>query len=84
MINPPDSLHNSGSYVDLRKRVLQHVQSAKVDDQILKIVRTAYEDALAAEDLVLSRAENKRLLAQVLKSVLDGMSKQLGEGSITI
>ena len=84
MFNPPYSHQNPGSYFDLQKRVLQHVQSAKIEDQILTIVRTACEQALESENLILSRAENKRLLAQVLKSVLEGMRKQLDEGSKSV
>jgi hypothetical protein len=84
MLNPPDFHKNSGSYFELRKRVLQHVQSAKVEDQILAIVRRAYDAALTSENLLLSRAENKRLLRQVMTAVLDGMLKQLGQDSTPV
>jgi hypothetical protein len=84
MFNAAGSPQDFDPYSDLQKRVLQRLHVAKVEDRILKVVRTAYEDALVAENLVLSRAENKRLLALVLKSVLDGMLQQLGHGSTPV
>ncbi len=79
MFNPPDSQKDFGPvpYWDLRQRILQQLQTAKIDDQILAVVQQAYAKALADNNLLLSRTENKRLLAQVLKAVLDEMSKKL-------
>jgi hypothetical protein len=77
MKNPFGSEQVPGSYVDLKKRMLQRVQSFKVNDQIFEVVQVAYEDALKAENIVLSRPERKRMLSQILKSVLEDMIKKL-------
>jgi len=68
------------SYVNLKKRMLHHVQSAKVDDQIFQVVQNAYENALRMENLVLSRPERMRMFSQILKSVLEDMIKKLDGG----
>lgn len=68
-------------YFDLQKRMLQKVQEAQVNDQIFEVVQKAYEDTLKAENIVLTRQERKRLLAQILKSVLEDMIKKLGNNS---
>ena len=81
MQNPFDSQPDSGSYVDLKKRMLQRVQSFKVNDQIFEIIQVAYEDALKEENIVLSNPERKRMLSQILKSVLEEMLKQLDRRS---
>jgi hypothetical protein len=55
------------SYVNLKKRMLQRVQLAKINDQIFELVQKSFEDALKAENIVLSRPERKRMLSQILK-----------------
>jgi hypothetical protein len=77
MLNSDD---HSSSYFDLRRRLLQRLRSAKVKDQVLEVVQNAFEKALAADNLVLSRLERKRLLREVLKAVVEDMNKQLDEG----
>ena len=57
--------------------MFQKVQSAKVNDHIFEIVQMAYEEALTIENVVLSRPERKRLLAQILKLVLEDMIQKL-------
>ncbi|HEX5808811.1 MAG TPA: hypothetical protein VFY25_09115 [Anaerolineales bacterium] len=69
------------SYMNLKKRMIQHVESAKVNDQIFQVVQRAYEDALRHENLVLSRPERQRLFAQILKHVLEDMIKKLDKGT---
>jgi hypothetical protein len=44
-------------------------------------VKRAYEDALAKENIILSRPERKRLFAQILKLVLGDMIKKLEDRS---
>ena len=70
----PESLFD---YVNLQKRMLQHVQAAKVNDQIFQVVQKSFEDALRAENIVLSLPERKRMLSQILRSVLENMIKKL-------
>ena len=77
MLNPFGSQKVPGSYVDLRKRMFQHVQDMKVNDQIFEIVKNAYDQALARENVVLSRPEITRMLSQIMKLVLEDMIKKL-------
>jgi hypothetical protein len=81
MLNPFGSQQYPGSYVNLQKRMLQRVQSAKIDDQIFEVVKRAYEVALNEEGIILSRPERKRLLSQLLKLVLGDMMKKLEDRS---
>ena len=81
MLNPFGEQKVPGSYVDLKKRMLQRVQSSKVNDQIFKIVQEAYEDALNKEIVVLSRPEQMRMFSQILRSVLEDMIKKLDDRS---
>lgn len=81
MLNPFGSQQVPGSYVNLQKRMLQRVQSAKIDDQIFEVVTRASEIALNEEGILLSRPERKRLLSQILKLVLDDMLKKLDDRS---
>lgn len=77
MLNPFGSQQVPGSYVDLRKRMFQHVQDLKVNDQIFDVVKNAYEQALARENVILSRPERNRMLSQIIKMVLEDMSQKL-------
>jgi hypothetical protein len=81
MLNPFGSQKVPGSYVNLQKRMLQRVQSAKVNDQIFEVVKQAYEVALNEEGILLSRPERKRLLSQLLKLVLEDMTRKLDDRS---
>src|SRR5687768_7425443 len=83
MLNPFASQQDPGSYIDLRKRMLQHVQLMRVNDQIFKVIQNAYEHAMITENVVLSRAEKNRMLSQIIKGVLEEMIKKLDEGSIS-
>ena len=77
MKNPFGSQKIPGSYINLKERMFKRVKSAKVADRIFEIVQAAYENALSEENIVLSRPERKRLLAQILSMVLDDMLKKL-------
>lgn len=83
MRNPFAPQSDSGSYLNLKERIFQKVRAAGVDDQIFEIVKKAYEEALTKENIVLSRPERIRLLSQILKLVLDDMSKKLADRSGT-
>jgi hypothetical protein len=74
MLNPYASQPDSGSYVNLRARVLQKVRSTKIEDQIREMIHMAFDEALAAEHIVLSQLERKRLLSQILKSILEDVT----------
>jgi hypothetical protein len=81
MLNPFGSQRVPGSYVNLQKRMLQRIQAAKVNDQIFEVVKQAYEVALNEEGILLSRPERKRLLSQLLKLVLEDMTRKLDDRS---
>ena len=76
----PDSF---SSYINLKKRMLAIVQGKKVYDQMFLVVRTAYEEALKAENIILSPPEQKRLLAQIFRLMLEDMLKKLDERTAT-
>jgi hypothetical protein len=78
MFNPPNSFPNSGSYVDLLKRMTRRVQETEVEDRILEILQQVFERELAKEKLVLSRPERKRLFQQVTKAILTDVLGKLG------
>ena len=78
MLNP-DNLTNIDSYLGLRGRMLQHLQSGNITDHIFEVVRAACDAALAPDNLVLSQPEKRRLLADVLKSILTEMNRQLDQ-----
>ena len=79
MLNPFGPQRESGlsSYVNLKKRMLQKVQTAQVHDQIFQAVQYAFEQALNTENVILSRPERKKLFAQILKAVLEDMVQKL-------
>ena len=85
MQNPFGSQQVPGSYVNLQKRILKKVQEAKVNDRIFEIVQTtyqtAYEEALAAENVVLSRPERQRLFSQILKLLLEDILRRVEKRS---
>lgn len=77
MLNPFGDQQITGSYFNLKERIYKKV-SGNVNDQIFEIMVKSYENALHQENIVLSRPERKRLLAQVMKMVMDDMLKKLG------
>ena len=76
----PLGFPQSGSYLDLKKRITQRMQSAKINDEIFKTAGNIFEQALNSENVVLSRSERNRLLSQILKSVLTDMLTKLDDG----
>ena len=75
MKNPFGDQKIPGSYHNLQERMYKKV-SAQVNDQMLKVMQKAYEDALYEENVVLSRPERKRLLSQIVKMVMEDMLKK--------
>ncbi len=75
----PDPFHSpqSSTYFDLKKRMIQKVQSSKANDLIFVAIQTLFEKTLNEENITLSRPEKNRLLREVLKSVLTDMLKKL-------
>jgi len=80
MQNPFDSQPDSGSYVNLRKRLSQSVQSANLNEQILEVIKKALE----AENIVLSRPERKRLFSQIVNLVSEDLTRKLENDSLSV
>ena len=81
MKNPFGDQQVPGSYHNLKERMYKKV-SANVNDQVFGILQKAYEDALHEENIVLSRAERKRLFSQIVKMVMEDILKKLDRPSI--
>ena len=75
MKNPFGDQQVPGSYHNLKERMYKKV-SAKVNEQIREIMMKAYENALYEENVVLSRPERNRLFDQILKMILEDITKK--------
>lgn len=71
------------SYANLKKRMIALVRGKRVYDRIFEVVQAAYEEALAEENVVLSRPERKRMFSQILRLMLEDMIKKLEDRSIS-
>ncbi len=61
----------------LQKKVIRRLKAAKIQHQLFETLAKTFDAVLAEDRLVLSRAERKRLLAQVTQSLLEEMLKKL-------
>jgi hypothetical protein len=84
MKNPFAPQQDPNPYFNLKKQMLQKVQEAQVNDQIFEVVQKAYDDVMKKENIILTRQDRKRLLAQILKSVLEDMIKKLSNDSTSV
>lgn len=75
MKNPFGDQEIPGDYRNLKERMYKKV-SADVNERILSILKNSYENALGAENVLLARAERKRLFFQIMKMVFTDL---LGE-----
>ncbi|MBK9924419.1 MAG: hypothetical protein IPP66_03925 [Anaerolineales bacterium] len=75
MKNPFGDQQVPGSYENLKERMYKKV-SANVNEQISEIMMKAFESALNEENVVLSRPERQRLLAQVSALTLKDILKK--------
>jgi hypothetical protein len=80
MSNPFGPQESSGSYVDLRKKLFQRVQAAKINEQIIEIIKKSYE----AENVVLSLPERKRLFSDIAKLVSEDLTSKRDDGFIPV
>ena len=78
MKNPFGDQQVPGSYHNLKERMYKKV-SENVNAQILVSLQNAYEIALNSENVVLARAERKRLYKQVTRLVLVDIINSLDE-----
>ena len=85
MLNPfnpqqDSELRGFFSALRLQSRLLNHIQSTKVDDQIFQVIQNAFDEALKKEHLViLPDVAKKFLLAQVMRKVLGDMLGRLDD-----
>lgn len=75
MQNPFGDQKVPGSYHNLKERMFKKI-SASVTEQVHLIMVTAYENALNEENVVLTRPERNRLFSQIVKMVLEDLSKK--------
>jgi hypothetical protein len=82
MLSPFDPNKDTGSYVNLQKRVFQRIQSSEIHNHIIETIRRSYEDAINAENIELDPVEKKRHLSQVVRLVLEDLNKKVDDGLI--
>jgi len=69
-------------YVDLQKKIVRQLKSAKIQHQIFGTLEKSFDAVLAEDGIIVSRVERKRLLTRVTQDVLEDMLKKL-ESSLT-
>jgi hypothetical protein len=77
MKNPFGDQNIPGDYRNLKERMYKKV-SADVKDQAYQLLinlQNSYENALNSENVVLARAERKRLFSQIVKMVMEDVLK---------
>jgi len=81
MLNTCDGIYPN-FHLDVKGHMIQRLRAQKVNEQVFEVIQRTFEKTLAEDQLVLSRLEKKRLLAQVLKSVLVEMNRQIDEALV--
>jgi hypothetical protein len=61
----------------LKDQLRRRLQEEMVDDKIFALVKETYTTVIQSENIVLSRAEQNRLLQAVLKETLNDMLAKL-------
>ena len=64
------------AHSQLEHAILQQLQAERIDEKILEIVQGACSKALKDKNIVVSRAERKRLQRQVLADILNEALKK--------
>ncbi len=65
------------SFSEMKSRIKRQMQSEKINDYILGLIKSAYERAFDAQGIMLSKQEREILLKHVTKEVLTDMLAQL-------
>jgi hypothetical protein len=65
------------SFSEIKSRIKRQMQSEKIDDYILGLVKSAYERVFDAQKVVLSKQEREILLKAVTQEILTDMLAQL-------
>lgn len=76
---PPQDPSGLHAALNLRKRLLDDIRAAKVDDQIFQVIQNALDEALKKGNIHILMSEDVKnfLLAQVMKQILGDMLKRL-------
>ncbi len=64
------------SFSEIKSRIKRQMQDEKINDYILGLIKSAYERAFDAQQVVLSKQEREILLQQVTKDILTDMLDQ--------
>ena len=78
MKNPFGDQQVPGDYRNLKERMYKKV-SANVNEQIRSMLVNAYENALNEENVMLTRAERKRLFSQIVEMVMNDITGNKNE-----
>lgn len=73
-------LDQSGSYFDIKNKLVGRLKSSKVDEKISALLQSAFDEAIKSENMVFTRDEQKRLKTQITTEFLDDLSKVLRGG----
>lgn len=65
------------SEFELKKRMIQKMHSALVNDVVLEAIQQLFAQTLSTENIILSRAEQQRLFREVAKSILTDILTKL-------
>jgi hypothetical protein len=76
MLNHPTPL--SDSHDDILHRLIRRVQTHQVEEQILRLLKHAFEVEIEKEMQVLSRRERVRLLREVAQTIMRDALGKLG------
>ncbi len=64
------------SFSEIKSRIKRQMQNEKINDYILGLIKSAYERAFDAQQVVLSKQEREILLKQVTNDILTDMLDQ--------
>ena len=78
MKNPFGDQQVPGDYRNLKERMYKRV-SAQVNEQFRSMLINAYENALNEENVILVRAERKRLFSQIVEMVMNDITGKKNE-----
>jgi hypothetical protein len=71
-------LQSSGdSFSELKSRIERQMRAEKINDYIVGLIKSAYERAFEAQNVVLSKLEKEILLKHIAKDILTDMLEQL-------
>jgi hypothetical protein len=77
MMQPPPY----GSYYDqLLARLRKQVRDQEIDVEILTLLRGAFDKAMEAENLVITRVEKEPFLRIIMGEVLNKVTEQINKG----